>query len=115
MGNTRDKLDGLGDTNVNDELDRATDELDGEGDTSVDEELDHGVEERDGVDDVADVEEQDTGMDDLEMVRSQPRCSPDGLFRIVGRTSSRLLYALVCLSALYMCRDEQIVHKVVPR
>jgi hypothetical protein len=64
-----DKLDGLGDTNVNDELDHATDEPDEVGDTNVDEELDQddangmdGIDEQDGMDGV---DERD-GMDGVD-------------------------------------------------
>ena len=40
------------------------------------------------------------GMDGLDTERCQSTLSPEGLFRMVGRTSSRLLYAFVRFSAL---------------
>ena len=40
------------------------------------------------------------GDDELVAVRYQSAFSPDGLFRMVGRTSSRLVYAFARFSAL---------------
>lgn len=40
------------------------------------------------------------GVDGLETVRCQSSLSPEGLFRTVGRISSRLLYPFVRFSAL---------------
>jgi hypothetical protein len=98
-----------GETNVDDELDQAS------GETNVDDELDQASGETDVVDDELDDEtvgdangvgqvrmageDEVDEMDELDTVRCQFCFSPDGLFQIMGWTSST--NALVRLRALH--------------
>ena len=94
------------DTNVDDEV---VNEVDDVGETSIDEEL-NGVDERDCVaGDMNVVDEPDRacelcadrgGTGCLDTVRCQSDFSPDGLFLMVGLTSSRLMNTFVRLRAL---------------
>jgi hypothetical protein len=102
-GNEDDWLEtGGGETARSEEVWSSSGELVTIGDANIEDELDQVFGDINGVD-----ERDRKCTDDLETVRCQSVFSPDGLFRTVGRASSRFSNAFVRLRRLYGVDKQQ--------